>query len=273
MKIVQKFVTSNPCFYGDGYITPKGLMLHSVGCPQPDGQVWCNVYNKDVGACVHAFIDGNNGTIYQILPWNHRGWHAAGSANDTHIGVEMAESQYISYTGGANFTCSNVAAARKQAQTAYNAAVELFAYLCKQYNLNPLTQICSHAEGNRKGIASNHADPEHYWNQLGTGLTMDGFRKAVKAKMGTSTAAQQPAKTETKTETKTTANTFLVRVRIPDLYIRSGAGTNYPSKGFIQPSIYTIVETKKAGGHTWGKLKSGAGWIALEYTVKIESRK
>ena len=267
MKIVQKFVTSNPCFYGDGNITPKGLMLHSVGCPQPSGEVWCGVYNKDVGACVHAFIDANNGTVYQTLPWNHRGWHCAGAANDTHIAVEMAESQYISYTGGSAFTCSNVTAAKKQAQTAYNAAVELFAYLCRQYKLDPLTQICSHAEGWKKGIASNHADPEHYWRQLGTGYTMDGFRKAVKAKM--SNSAQQTAKAET----KAAENTFLVRVRVPDLRIRAGAGLKYAVKGIIPPSVYTIVETKKADGYTWGRLKSGAGWIALEYTVKQEARK
>lgn len=267
MNIKQKFVTSNPCFYGDGYIIPKGLMLHSVGCPQPSGEVWCSRYNGNVGACVHAFIDANDGTIYQILPWNHRGWHCAGSANDTHISVEMAESQYISYTGGANFTCSNLTAARKQAKTAYDAAVELFAYLCRQYKLDPLTQICSHAEGYRKGIASNHADPEHYWNQLKTGYTMDGFRKAVKAKMGTSTAAAAPAKVETKT-----AERFLVRIRVPDLNIRAGAGLSYPVKGTIPVSIYTIVETKKADGFTWGRLKSGAGWIALEYTVRQEQR-
>ena len=269
MKTVQKFLTNNPCFYGDGYIVPKGLMLHSVGCPQPDGEVWCRVYNGNVGACVHAFIDANNGTIYQTLPWNHRGWHGGGSSNDTHIGVEMAESQYISYTGGVNFTCSNLAAAKKQAQTAYNAAVELFAYLCKTYKLDPLTQICSHAEGYRKGIATNHGDPEHYWNQLKTGYTMDGFRKAVKAKMGNTTAAQQPAKVDTK---KTTGERFLVKIRVPDLNIRGGAGLSYPVKGVIPVSIYTIVETKKADGYTWGKLKSGAGWIALEYTVKLEQR-
>lgn len=268
MKIIQKFTTNNLCYYGDGYIVPRGLMLHSVGCPQPSGEVWSNRFNGNVGACVHAFIDANNGTIYQTLPWNHRGWHCAGSGNDTHIGVEMAESQYISYTSGANFTCFNLTAARKQAQTAYNAAVELFAYLCKQYKLDPLTQICSHAEGYRKGIASNHADPEHYWNQLGTGYTMDGFRKAVKAKMGTSTAVQQPAKVETKEP----ANTFLVKIRVPDLNIRAGAGLNYPTKGIIPVSVYTIVETKTADGYTWGKLKSGAGWIALEYTTKLEQR-
>ena len=267
MKIIQKPATNNPCYYGDGYISPKGLMLHSVGCPQPDAEVFSRNYNSNVGACVHAFIDANNGTVCQLLPWNHRGWHAGGSANDTHIGVEMCESNYISYTGGANFTCSNLTAAKKHAQTAYNAAVELFAYLCKLYKLDPLTQICSHAEGNRKGIATNHADPEHYWNQLKTGYTMDGFRNAVKAKMSGSAAQPTAAKKDAEPDGQ-----FLVRIRIPDLRIRAGAGLSYAVKGFIPPSIYTIVETKKADGYTWGKLKSGAGWIALEYTVRQEQR-
>ena len=272
MKIIQAPATNNPCYYGDGYISPKGLMLHSVGCPQPSAQVFATNYNGNVGACVHAFIDANNGTTYQLLPWNHRGWHAGGAANDTHIGIEMCESSYISYTSGANFMCSNTTAAKKHAQTAYTAAVELFAYLCKLYKLDPLSQICSHAEGHRKGIATNHADPEHYWTQLGTGYTMDGFRKAVKAKMTDiqTTAAKTQTKTKTKTEPET--ETFLVRVRVPDLRIRAGAGLSYDVRGFIPPTIYTIVETKKADGYTWGKLKSGAGWIALEYTVRQEQR-
>lgn len=198
MKIVQRILKTNPCYQCQQYIKPQGLMLHSVGCPQPSGEVWCNVYAYNSGACVHAFIDANDGTVYQTLPWNMRGWHGGGSSNDTHIGVEMCESNYIHYTGGANFTVSNLAAARKHAQTAYNAAVELFAMLCKQYNLNPLTQIVSHSEGYRKGIATNHADPEHYWNGLGLGYTMDTFRKDVKAKMGGQSVAQTNIKTDNK---------------------------------------------------------------------------
>ena len=72
------------------------------------------------------------------------------------------------------------------------------------------------------------------------------------------------------TATVTPANkSFLVRVKISDLRIRKGPGTNYGSTGFIKPGAYTIVETKEAGGYTWGKLKSGAGWIALKYTEKV----
>ena len=55
----------------------------------------------------------------------------------------------------------------------------------KEYDLNPLADgvIISHAEGHKRGIASNHGDPEHLWRQLGMGYTMDGFRKDVKIAM------------------------------------------------------------------------------------------
>lgn len=62
---------------------------------------------------------------------------------------------------------------------------------------------------------------------------------------------------------------YLARVRIANLNIRAGAGTNYQSYGFIKPGIYTIVEEKAgAGASKWGKLKSGAGWIALDFTER-----
>lgn len=62
---------------------------------------------------------------------------------------------------------------------------------------------------------------------------------------------------------------YLVRVTIPDLYIRKGPGTNYGKNGFIKPGVYTIVEERTgAGASKWGKLKSGAGWISLDYAKK-----
>lgn len=195
MKLVQSILTKNPCYTAGRKITVKGLMLHSVGCPQPKASVFINSWNSPSygNACVHGFIDGNDGTVYQTLPWNHRGWHCGsgskGSGNNTHIGVEMCEPACIKYTSGSNFTCSDTATAKAVAKRTYEAAVELFAMLCKQYSLNPTADgvIISHKEGHSRGIASNHGDPEHLWTQLGMGYTMDGFRKAVKAAMsGTS---------------------------------------------------------------------------------------
>ena len=192
MKLVENILTRNPCYTAGRKITVKGLMLHSVGCPQPKASAFISSWNSPAHdtSCVHGFIDGNDGTVYQTLPWNHRGWHCGsgnkGSGNNTHIGVEMCEPACIRYTAGSNFTCSDMAEAKAVAERTYEAAVELFAMLCKKYSLDPLADgvVISHREGHSRGIASNHGDPEHLWAQLGMGYTMDGFRKAVKAAMG-----------------------------------------------------------------------------------------
>ena len=192
MKLVESILTKNPCYTAGRKITVKGLMLHSVGCPQPKASAFITSWDSPThdSACVHGFIDGNDGTAYQTLPWNHRGWHCGsgskGSGNNTHIGVEMCEPACIKYTSGSNFTCSDTVTAKAVAKRTYETAVELFAMLCEKYSLDPLADgvIISHKEGCSRGIASNHGDPEHLWTQLGMGYTMDGFRKAVKAAMG-----------------------------------------------------------------------------------------
>lgn len=98
----------------------------------------------------------------------------------------MCEPACITYTGGATFKCSDIVTAKSVAKRTYQAAVELFAMLCKKFSLDPLADgvIISHKEGHSRGIASNHGDPEHLWSQLGMGYTMDTFRKAVKSAMG-----------------------------------------------------------------------------------------
>lgn len=175
-------------------------MLHSVGCPQPSAQVFVNSWNSaDKSACVHAFIDANTGDVYQTLPWEYRGWHCGsgpnGSGNNTHIGVEMCEPACIRYTDGARFTCSNVEEARAAVRRTYESAVQLFAELCERFRFDPLADgvILSHEEGHKRGIASNHGDPVHLWNQLNMGYTMDEFRKAIKAAMGSAAVPAEPA--------------------------------------------------------------------------------
>ena len=161
MKLVESIMTQNPCYTAGRKITVKGLMLHSVGCSQPSASVFIKNWNKPTytNACVHGFIDANDGTVYQTLPWDHRGWHGGGSSNNTHIGVEMCEPSCIKYTSGANFTCSDPASAKAAVKRTYDSAVELFAMLCEKFSLDPLKDICSHKEGHAKGIASNHSDP------------------------------------------------------------------------------------------------------------------
>jgi N-acetyl-anhydromuramyl-L-alanine amidase AmpD len=186
MNITKSILTKNPCYKAGKTIKVKGLMLHSVGCPQPSATAFINSWNTpSAKVCVHGFIDGNTGGVYQTLPWNHRGWHCGSTANGTHIGIEMCEPDCIKYTSGAKFTCSDKEKAKAVVERTYKSAVELFAYLCKEYDLNPLSDgvILAHSEGYVKGVASNHADPEHLWKGLKLPYTMDGFRQDVKSAM------------------------------------------------------------------------------------------
>ena len=294
MELKQTLVVNNPCYktnQNPGTDTrytnfqkngAKGLMLHSVGCPQPSASVFVNNWNKSSydRACVHAFIDGNTGVVHQCLPWNFRGWHGGGSSNNTHIGVEMCEPACIKYTGGSSFTCSDLATARAVATRTYNAAVELFAFLCKELNLDPLADgvIISHSEGYKRGVASNHGDPEHLWKGLNLGYTMDGFRKAVAAAM--SPQEEKPAET-TKTLYRVQTGAFSKKANATALAAKlKAAGFDtymVQSGGYykVQVGAYSkkanadamAAKLKAAGYDTYITTKSGTA-VSVEEPAK-----
>ena len=181
MNLQKLIFTNNACYKAGRTITPKGVMVHSTGANNPwlkryvgpdDGFLGKNQYgnhwNQDRpdgrAVCAHAFIgklaDGSI-AAYQTLPWNHRGWHAGGKANDTHISFEICED------GLNDKTYFNAV---------YKEAAELCAYLCKQYGLTEKDVIC-HSEGYQLGIASNHGDVMHWFPRFGK--SMDMFRAEV----------------------------------------------------------------------------------------------
>lgn len=181
MNLNKLIFTENACYKANRKITPKGIMVHSTGANNPnlkryvgpdDGKLGKNSSNNhwnqpmSSNVCVHAFIgklkDGSIAT-YQTLPWDHRGWHCGGSANDTHISFEICEDNLKSAT---------------YFNKVYKEAVELCTYLCKEYNLTEKDIIC-HSEGYKKGIASNHGDVMHWFPKHGK--SMDTFRADVKA--------------------------------------------------------------------------------------------
>ena len=188
MNLIQNYLTESGCYKAGKHITVKGLMIHSVGCPQPKADVFLKNWNRaEASACVHAIVEPD-GDVYQLLPWEHRGWHCGGGANNTHIGVEMTEPATIKYAGGASWAETGDGENTKNHVLAtYRYAVELFAYLCRQFGLDPLADgvIISHSEGCKRGIASNHGDVEHLWSKFG--LSMGQFRKDIKVAMEGST--------------------------------------------------------------------------------------
>ena len=190
MTLYQQFLTKNDCYKTGTKITPKGIMVHSTGANNPkvsryipgNATLGVNAYNNHwnksgVSKCAHAFIgkiaDGTVATV-QTLPWNYRGWHCGSgtsgkSANDTHIGFEI---------------CEDALKDEAYFNSVYHEAVDLCAYLCEQYNLDPLADgvVICHYEGYQRGVASGHVDVTHWFPKFGK--TMDDFRADVKAKMG-----------------------------------------------------------------------------------------
>ncbi len=200
MKLIQCILTDNDCFRTKRDIKPKGVMVHSTGADNPalrryvqpvkggDGDYAAlmaqlgrnkngNHWNRPgLDVCVHGFIgqlaDGSVASG-QTLPWTHRGWHAGtgtsgGSANNTHISFEICED---GLTDPDYF------------KLVYREAVELTAHLCKSCGLDPLADgvVICHSEGYRRGVASGHADVEHWFPRHGK--SMDDFRADVAAEL------------------------------------------------------------------------------------------
>ena len=83
----------------------------------------------------------------------------------------------------------------------------------------------------------------------------------------TSTPAPKP---KDEPSANTAFKPYTVKITVSDLNIRSGPGTDTIRKGYIKPGVYTIVEEADGKGATkWGKLKSGAGWVALDFCTKL----
>lgn len=176
----------------NGTIKPKGIMVHSTATPSVSAQRFRDLWNRyGVGASVHCFVDDKD--IIQCMDFNKRAGHCAGSGNYTHLSFEMCEPSGVKYNSkGSRIISYNPP--NDYFKNIWNNAIWLCTYWCKMYNLNPLTDICSHAEGYKKGIASNHADTGHWFKY--ENKTMDDFRQDV-YKLLNNTNVEQPPKVDT----------------------------------------------------------------------------
>ena len=268
VQIVKKTAVENPCYKRGTKITPKGFMLHSVGCPQPDPNVFVkNWQSSGAFTCVHAVV-GKEGVIYQLLPWDMKAWHcgsgAKGSGNNFLISLEMTEPATIQYTGGSNWIeLGNGANTKAHVLATYANAVQVFALLCRQYGFNPLDSsvIMSHQEGHAMGIASNHGDVGHIWDKFG--LTMDQFRQDVKGAMEGAAVSLAPvppvdALRDDTSSQKVNALNGTVKViykGFDGLNIRKAPSMLAEVDQAVKSGTFTVVGISK--DEKWYKLKSG----------------
>jgi hypothetical protein len=208
MNLHVLLATNNKCYIKNHNTkwTPKGVMVHSTGCNNPnlkryvgpdDGLLGENA-NKNYWntyrpggqqICCHAFIgklkDGSIAT-YQILPWTCKGWNNGNATgNSTYLAFEICEDGLTDKT---------------YFDKVYKEAVELTAYLCKMFSIDVDKYVIDHSEGYKRGVASNHGDVAHWFPKFGK--SMDTFRADVKAEMNK--AAVTPTVTPTVTPAETT---------------------------------------------------------------------
>lgn len=172
LKMVKSFLVKNNCFLQGKMFTPKGLMLHSTACKGVPASTFLKSWNvpepNGRSVCVHGFLDLTG--FYQCLPYDMRGWHAGGTANNELIGVEICEPKDYSDTEYFN--------------TIKNMTLEYAVYMCNRFGWTE-RNVTSHVEANKlKGsaYASSHVDLDHWWLKYHN-YSIEDFRKELKEKL------------------------------------------------------------------------------------------
>lgn len=213
----MKYSTSNPplvcmqtqstCYKGTSKMAVKGILWHSTGAnnktlkryvqpsdndpnkatllaklgTNPNRNDWNHIsVQAGLNAWIGTLADGTVTTV-QTMPWDYRPWGCGsgsrGSCNNGWIQFEICEDNL---TDGVYFA------------KVYQEAVELTAYLCKLYNINPqgtvnlngvtVPTILCHQDSAQLGLGSNHSDVLHWFNKYGK--TMANVRADVAKLLG-----------------------------------------------------------------------------------------
>lgn len=264
--------------------------------------------NPGLDVCAHAFVgklaDGGVGTV-QTLPWNHRGWHAGtgtsgGSANNTHISFEICEDDL---TDQGYFQKIYQEAVELTAMLCKQYGLNPLAdgvVICHSEGYRRGV-ASNHADVMHwfpkfgKSMDTFRADVAKALAPAQTPAkpqpsTTGGKTYTVVKGDTLSEIAQKYATTvDTLAQLNGISNPnlivvgqvlklpgaqgftpYTVKVSVTQLRIRSGPGTDTAAQGVIAPGVYTIVEESDGpGASKWGRLKSGAGWISLDYAEPV----
>ena len=223
--ITEKYCTGNRRYKSAEKFTPVGVVLHSIGTPQPSADVlWRYWQNDSSPYVVHYMVDDQK--ILHCMPDNYKCWHVGSPGNSKWLGIEMGEPSQIKYTSGATFKVSDLKKAMAYADATYKNAVWLIAQLCKKYGWNPNTAIYTHHEVTAKKLSNtDHVDPEHLWNGLGMGYSLLTLRRDVAAAMGQASAAPAPEAPAPEAST-TSGQMYRIRKTWADAASQIGAYTN-----------------------------------------------
>lgn len=195
-------MTQSTCYKGTEKMVPLGVLWHSTGAnnktvkryvqpsdndPKREELLKIIGVNKNKNdwnhkkrqAGVNAFIgtlaDGTVAAV-QVMPWDYEPWGCGkgskGTCNDGWMQFEICEDNLKNKT---------------YFEAIYKEGIELTAYYCKMYNLNPkgtvkfngvqVPVILDHAQSHKLKLGSNHGDITKWLKKHGK--TMDDVRNDV----------------------------------------------------------------------------------------------
>ena len=193
---------------------------------------------------------GYDGKIGMYVEEKDRSWCSSSSANDNRaITIEVASDTEHPYAVN---------------DKAYAALIELLVDICKR---NDIKELKWKGDKSLIGQVDKQNMTVHRWfaNKSCPGDFLyerhGAIADAVNKKLGVTTTTPSVPTIE-----ETTKFPYLVKINTAILNVRAGAGTNYKVNTQVKKNqVYTIVDEKDG----WGKLKSGAGWISLQYTIAV----
>lgn len=206
-----------------------------------------NVFAPTSRQASSNYAVGSDGRIGMYVEEKDRAWTSSNASNDNRaVTIEVACDTYAPYAVN---------------DKAYNALITLVADICKR---NGIKKLLWKADKSLIGQVTKQNMTAHRWfsatacpgdflyNRFGD------IAKRVNEKLGV------------KTENKTSFKPYFISVKSKTLKVRKDAGKKYAVVATIKKGeIYTIIDEKENGGYKWGKLKSGIGWVNLNYCKKI----
>lgn len=200
------------------------------------------------------YVIGTDGRVGLIVEEKDRSWCSSNRDNDHRaVTIECASDKTDPYAIN---------------DKVYKSLIDLCADICKR---NGKTKMLWFGDKNKtlaytpksnemlmtvhRWFIKKDCPGDYIYNRLGQ------IANEVNARLGSASAPS----------TSKPVSAYTVKVSISDLNIRKGPGTNYATNGFTGKGVFTITEERSGPGSVkgWGKLKSGAGWISLDYATKV----
>ena len=229
----------------------------------------CEVFQPSSKGASCNYVVGYDGSIGLCVEEKDRSWCTGGykKVNGVNVpirvnGISGSSNDYQAVTIEVASDSAHPYAITEKAMA---ALIELCTDICRR---NGIKKLLWSGDKNLVGNPAKQNLTVHRWfaNKACPGDYIYQRLGDIAAKVNAKLGVTPPA------ETKPVSTVpYKVRITATDLRIRKGPGTNTDIvQKAIKPGVYTIVsEATGQGAILWGKLKSGIGWVSLDYCKKL----